>query len=163
MLRAIALLACALVANLVVGCGEGDTAAAPAPAPPAAVSPEPIPAADAPVTPVYQPVYTLEIKPSAADPNKSTVTWSAYVNTGGWTLTTDKVLVEDSMGATVARVYAILQSPGPDDMVAQAFQTLTGTHDADRKVDKAELSIKRTSKGDDTGFTPVYSIVKRTD
>ena len=155
--RVTALLACALVTASTPGCGDDPAA------PPAASSPEPPAVADAPVTPAYQPVYTIEIKPSAADPKKSTVTWTAHVNTGGWTLTTDRVLVEDSMGTTVARVYAILESPGPNDIVAQAFQTLTGTHDADRKVDSAELSIKRTAKGVDTGFAPLYSIVKRTE
>ena len=118
------------------------------------------PIANPPPRPAYQPEYTLTIEPNASGAG-SVVKWTAFVNSGGWTMATDKVLVEDSMGATVARVYIILEEPGPDEMVTQALETLRGEHATEQVVTKAELSVKRNTRGADTGgFAALYSIVK---
>lgn len=129
---------------------------------PAASTPAPAAAPNAPPAPQFKPEYSLTISTSDAEPKQYTVVWSAQVNTGGWKLTTDRVLVEDSMGKTQARVYAILEEPGPGEMVTQATETLTGTHDAGTtRIDSAELSIKRTRRGGEPSFMPVYAVVKR--
>ena len=139
----------------ILGCND-----APPPSPVAAPAQ---PAPPAPQIPDVKPEYTLEISSTDSTPKTYTVTWTARVNTGGWTMKTDQVLVEDSMGATAARIYAILEQPGPDTIVTQAVETLTAKHEAgERKIDKAELSIKRMVRGANTDFPALYSIVKET-
>jgi hypothetical protein len=141
-----------LLGCLAVACDKEPTPSTPAPAA----------APNAPPAPQFKPEYSLTISTSDAEPKQYTVVWSAQVNTGGWKLTTDRVLVEDSMGKTQARVYAILEEPGPGEMVTQATEKLTGTHDAGTtRIDSAELSIKRTRRGGEPSFMPVYAVVKR--
>lgn len=142
-LRSLASLA--LLAVL-VGCDNEPVAT---PATPAAPANPSAPAAAA----NYKPDYTLTL----AD---NTVTWSAVVNTGGWTMTTDQVLVEDSMGKTSARIYITLEQPGPDEITTQALETLEDKHTADRKLDSAELSVRRKIRNQDTTGAALYSIVK---
>lgn len=107
-------------------------------------------------------MYTLELVPDASNPPHMIVKWSAKVNTGGWSLKTESVLVEESMQKRIARVYAILESPGPEEIVTQSIETLSGSHDAGAvQVDGAELSIKRVTRGDKSGYLPMYVIVQR--
>lgn len=147
-----------LVAMLLGGCGE-EPAPAPAPVPQSSV-PAP-PAAPKQITLSPQD-YGLEIKASETDPKKYTVVWTARVPTGGWKLTTDSVLVEDSMGKTAARIWATLEQPGPDEMVTQAVETLSATHDAGTtKIDQAELSIRQHIRGVKYDTPALYGIVKR--
>jgi hypothetical protein len=128
------------------------------PATPAASAPP----ANAPRPAAPDPEYTLAVSDSEADPKTYKVTWSAKVNTGGWKMTTEQVLVEESMRKVTARVYVILEEPGPDEMVTQAQETLIGTHDAGAtKVDAAELSVKRTRRAGQPAFLPMYVVVKR--
>lgn len=101
--------------------------------------------------------YDYKIEPTG---EKSTVTWTAKVPTGGWTMTTDQVLVEETMGSVWARIYVTIEAPNPSEMVTHGFQTLTGKHDADKKVDKVELSVRRKTQGDDPGLKPMYAVVK---
>lgn len=141
-------------------CDNDPTPTAANPAPTAtAAPPPPPPAADA--APRFKPEYSLTISSTDAEPKQYSVIWTAQVNTGGWKMTTEQVLVEDSMGKTSARVYAILEEPGPGEMVTQATETLTGRHDAgNTKIDRAELSIKRVRRGgNDKGL---YVVVKQT-
>lgn len=112
--------------------------------------------------PAYKPTYTVEIQTMESDPPQYRVVWTAEVNTGGWKMTTESVLVEDSMGVTSARIFAILEQPGPSETVTEAMETVTGTHDAGtQQVDQAELSIKRIVRGVEYDFPPLYVIVKQ--
>lgn len=85
--------------------------------------------------------FAIELKP--AGPGR-VVAWSARVRSGGHALTTDRVVVD----GTTIRVFATLETPAPDAMVAQAFGTLTGESAvADPAVTTAELSIRRVVRG----------------
>lgn len=140
------------------GCDETPTSP-PVPstaAPVAAATPAPSAA-----MPEYKPEYTLAIEESTATPKTYTVTWSAKVNTGGWTMKTDRVLIEELNGANAARVWVILEQPGPSDMTTQAIETLTGKHDAGTtKIERAEFSVKRVVRGASTEFPSMYAVVK---
>lgn len=140
------------------GCGErGAEPAAPAPASkPAAAAP------NLDLQPTYpEPEYTLAIEKSESDPPQYSVVWTATVNTGGWKLTTESVLVEDSMGKTAARVWIVVHEPQPGDVVTQAVTTLTGRHDAGTtKIEKAELSAKHTVRDSKPTYPQLYSVVK---
>lgn len=71
-------------------------------------------------------------------PTPGHVEWTARVNTGGWKLTTDRIVVE----AGVAKVYATLERPLPGEMVGQAFTTLKGEGTA-ADATTAELFVRR--------------------
>lgn len=102
--------------------------------------------------------YDTRIEPAG---DKSTIHWSVKVPTGGWTMTLDQPpLIEERNTLVWARVYITVEAPNPSDMVTQAFTTLTGSFQADRKVDRVELSARRKTKGVETGFAPAYSVVK---
>jgi len=149
--------ACALL--LLVGCSDD--------APPAVAPPtnQASPAAAPPVVivPDIKPQYTLGIIASENAPKNYTVKWTAQVNTGGWTMKTDQVLVEDMMGKLTARIYAILEKPAAGEMVTQAVETLTGEYDAGEKaIEQVELSIKTNVRGVKSDFPALYSVVKTT-
>jgi hypothetical protein len=145
-----------------VACQEEENkpvAPPPAPAPaPAAAATSAQPAA--PEMPQLKMNYAIEVVSN--DAGDSIVRWSAPVPTGGWRLITDSVLVEDAMGdKKVARVWATLEQPNPSEMVTQAFTTVTGEHNAGKtKIDKTELSIRRTTRGVKSDFAPTYAVVK---
>jgi hypothetical protein len=156
-MRVLSILSVLVLLMAAVSCDDEPSSrpAATGPAKPAAPA-----AAERPAAP--DPEYALAV--SKSDPKACKVTWSAKVNTGGWKMTTEQVLVEESMRKVTARVYVILEEPGPDEMVTQAEETLTGTHDAGTtKVDAAELSVKRTRRGGQPAFMPLYVVVKRTE
>jgi hypothetical protein len=136
------------------GCDNSEPTTA-APAVPVAA---PAPAVDmTPATPVEL-EYTTRIEPNG--PDKSTIIWTARVPTGGWSMTTDSVLIEDDMGKMWARVWVTIESPDPNATVTQAFETLTGMHEADKPVEKTEFSVRRMIKGEIPPFAPLYAIVK---
>lgn len=92
---------------------------------------------------------------------KSTVYWTAKVPTGGYTMTTDQPpLVEERNTLWWARVYVTIEAPNPKDTVAQAFETLSGKFEADRKIDRVEFSVRRKVKGVESPWAPLYQIVK---
>jgi hypothetical protein len=145
-------LAALLLCIMLTGCGDDSPEQPAAATAPPAPAPQPLPAPDVKLE------YTLEF---STDAKSNSVTWTARVPTGGWKLTTDKVLVEDDLGKTSARIWAILEQPAPDEMTTQAFETLTGTHNAGAtKLDKAELSIKRIVRGQKYDTPALYAIVK---
>jgi hypothetical protein len=142
------------VTIFVAGCDDTTSQ----PAPPAVAAP----AAEAPKpkVPEYKPEYTVEVKTNAA--GHKIVVWTAKVNTGGWKLITDSVLVETPMDKMQARVWSTLEQPGPDEMVTQGFETVTAEYDAgDKNVEEAELSIRRMVRGVKSPWAPLYEIVKR--
>jgi len=110
-----------------------------------------------------EPTYDAAIEVISEDPPKYAATWSCAVNTGGWTMTTESVLVEaPSFGdGKIARVYVILEEPGPGEVVTQAEETLTGRHEADEPITQVEFSVKRTVRGDTSPWAPMYSVVKK--
>lgn len=124
------------------------------------------PASQTPAQPEWQralePTYDAAIEVISEDPPKYAATWTATVNTGGWTMTTESVLVEPpSFGdGMVARVYVILEEPGPGETVTQALETLTGRHETDLPITQIEFSVKRTVRGDTSPWAPLYSVVK---
>lgn len=147
----------AICAALLAGCGEEQVADTPAPPATPAAKPAAAPAAQ----PEFKPEYGLEII-ATGTPKKYSVKWTAKVNTGGYKLKTDSVLVEDMMGKQTARIYSILEQPGPDEMVTQAAETVEATYDAgDKLIEAAELSIKRETRGAKTDFPALYVVVKK--
>lgn len=109
-------------------------------------------AAAATTSPTTGPALDKRFAISIAD---AKATWTARVNTGGWALTTDRVVVE---GATV-KVFATLERPGEGEMVGQAFATLTGEAPADGAT-AAELSVRQTRRGEAADVR--YVVVART-
>jgi len=83
-----------------------------------------------------------------------TVAWTARVSTGGWRLTTDRVVLD----GTTLRVFATLERPGAGEMVGQAFTTLTADAPS-QGATTAELSVLRTRRGE-PGEAP-YAVVAR--
>jgi hypothetical protein len=111
--------------------------------------------------PAFEPEYTVAIEESTADPKTYTVTWAAKVNSDGWTLKTENVLVEEHNAAMACRIWATLEQPGPADKVTPEPQTVTGKHDAGEvKIERVELSVRRTTRGEKPEFAPLYSVVK---
>ena len=135
---------------------EKEPAATPAPSTP-----------QTPAAPEWQrapePTYDAAIEVISEDPPRYAATWSATVNTGGWTMTTESVLVEaPSFGeGKIARIYVILEEPGPGEVVTQAEETLTGRHEADEPITQIEFSVKRTVRGDTSPWAPMYNVVKK--
>jgi hypothetical protein len=147
----------AMGAALLAGCGEEQAARTAAPP---ATPPAPPPAAPA-EQPELKPEYGLEIIATGA-PKMYSVKWTAKVNSGGYKLKTESVLVEDMMGKQTARIYSILEQPGPGEMVTQAIETVEATYDAgDKLIEAVELSIKRETRGVKREFPALYSIVKK--
>jgi hypothetical protein len=108
-----------------------------------------------------RPEFTLAIEKSASEPPQSSVVWTARVNTGGWKMTTESVLVEDMMGKMTARVYVMVHEPQPGDIVTQAQETLTGRHDAGTtEIQQAELSAKHTVRDSKPTNPQLYSVEK---
>ena len=131
------------------------------PAPPAERAPE-TPSTPSPDT-GYQPEYSLSVDAESSGHVHPIIRWSALVNTGGWTMTKDEVVFDEVDGATIARVHVTLEQPGPDEMTTQALETLTGMHDAGhRRVDHAELLIKRVQRGVTPEQEPEYTVVEST-
>jgi hypothetical protein len=151
-----------LLAGL-AGCEEP----AQSPEPPPQATPDAKPAAKGPSVEELQqirPDYSIEIVTKESDPPQYEVVWTAKVPTGGWTMTTDSALVEDSMGKTSARIYVTLEQPGPDEMTTQAQETVTGRHDAGTtKVDKAELHVRRHIRGIKYDTPALYGNVARAE
>ena len=99
--------------------------------------------------------FAIELKPAAAGPGR-VVAWSVRVRTGGFTLTTDRVVVVDG---TMLRVFATLETPAPNAIVAQAFATLTGESNVgEPSVATAELSVRRVERGT-AAETVAYEVV----
>lgn len=150
-----------VVASLVLllcGCGDGGkptvTATDKTPAPPA-----PAPAKKTLVR--VTPVYDATLVTGEGEANPSVVTWSAKVPTSGWKMTTESVLVEDSFGKTSARVWVVLEQPGPDENVDAGEQTLTGEHKDPKKIDLVEFSAKVAVRGVDDPKRTLYRVEKK--
>lgn len=101
----------------------------------------------------FTPEYKLKLTDTGVE-------WSVRVNTGGWTMKTDHVLVEEINQKSTAQIFLILEQPGDDEMVTQAFETLSARHDAPN-LQAAELLVKRVIRGDDSTSASTYAIVKR--
>ncbi len=133
---------------------------APAAAPPAAPARPAVNSLD--LQPTHaRPEVTLEIVKSDDEPPHYTVNWTARVDSTGWKMTTDTVLVEEVIDGTVARVYTIVHEPQPGDTVTSTPETLTLSYDAGtRKVDKAELSLKHTVRDSKPTYPQMYAVAK---
>lgn len=108
------------------------------------------------------PTYTLVIEKSETDPKQYSVAWTARVNTSGWKMTTENVLIEDSMGKTIARVWIVMHEPQPGDSVTQVAETLAGRHDAGTtQIDKAELSAKHTVRDSKPTYPQTFSVIEQ--
>jgi hypothetical protein len=145
-----------IVALLILGCDQSSTT--PVTSDPATQPP----ATDLPPAPKASEVkveYDTRIETIG---EKSTVHWSARVPTGGWTMTLDQPpLVEERNALVWARVYVTIEAPGTDEIVTQAFETLEGRHEANRKVDRVELSARRKVRGQASDFAPAYVVVRK--
>jgi hypothetical protein len=140
------------------GCDDKPVSTPPPATPVAPAAPV---AQAAPEAPQFEPEYTIAIEESTTDPKTYTVTWAAKVNSDGWTLKTESVLVEEHNAAMACRIWATLEQPGPADKVTPEPQTVTGKHDAGEvKIERVELSVRRITRGEKTEFAPLYSVVK---
>jgi hypothetical protein len=144
---------------LFLGCDDEPTPPVSGqPAAPAAQAPAKPPL---PEVPAIEPEYAIAIEESTSDPKQYTVTWSAKVPTGGWTMKTDNVLVEEYMGKMAARIYVTLEQPNPSDTVTQAVETVTGKHEAGTvKIERVEFSVRRHVRGIKYDSPALYSVVK---
>lgn len=132
-----------------------------------AATPPPVPAADQkpktdpPKKPRYNPEYAIAIEESKTDPKQYTVTWKAKVNSQGWTMKTDSVLVEEYNGAMAARIYVTLEEPNPSETVKEEMTEVTGQHDAKTtKIERVEFSVRRNVRGVNYTSPNLYSVVK---
>lgn len=91
--------------------------------------------------------YKLEVGSDPNDAAKTVLSWTVRVNTGGWSMRTDHVEVDSSGGSPLARVYVVLEGPRGDEPVGQAFHTHEGSQTLDANVARAELWIRRTTRG----------------
>ena len=108
------------------------------------------------------PTYTVAIEESATEPPTYSVVWTARVDTSGWKITTESVLVEEDLGKSVARVFTIVHEPQPGDTVTTTPETLTARYDAGTKlVEKAELNAKHTVRDSKPTYPQLYSVVQR--
>jgi hypothetical protein len=133
------------------------------PAEPVALEKSAPAAAPAPVAAAteYKPEYAVAIEQSSASPKTWAVTYSAKVNTGGWTLKPDSVLVEEHNGMMACRIYATLEQPSPSSVVTQAFETITNKYDAGTvEIGRVEFSVRRKTAGMESPYQPMYSVVK---
>jgi len=152
-----------LVVLVLTGCEkEAPPAAGPAAAAPAGAKPS-APNLDLQPTHARPTEYTVAIEKSATEPPTYSVVWTAKVDSSGWKITTESVLVEDDgLGKTVARVYTVLHEPRPDDSISATPEVLTARYDAGEKVvEKAELSAKHTVRDSKPTYPQMYTIVKR--
>lgn len=141
------------------GCDSKPAEPVASPAPPAA----PAEAPKAPVAnaPAYKPEYALAIEQSTTTPKTYAVTYSAKVNSGGWKLTSDSVLVEEYNGMMACRIFATLEQPNPSATVTQEMQTITGKYDAGTvEIGRVEFSVRRQVNGVTYTSPAAYSVVK---
>jgi hypothetical protein len=83
------------------------------------------------------------------------------VNTTGWTMKTDSVLVEEHNGAMAARIWVTLEEPNPADKVTEEMTDVTGTHNAGAtKIGRVEFSVRRNVRGVKYTSPNLYSVVK---
>lgn len=88
---------------------------------------------------VTDPNVTLAIEPDGS------LAWTVRVNTGGWSLATDRVELPPT---GTARVFATLTRPASGEMVGQAFATLAGRHEASNgPIERAEFLVRRVVRG----------------
>lgn len=133
----------------------------PAPPPPPVSTPT-AEASQPPEMPEVEPEYTLKVVSSTETPKTYKVVWTAKVNTGGYAFKTERVLIEDDMGKTAARVYATLEAPGKGEMVTQAVTTVQAEYDAgERQIDVADLWVRRMTRNETPEFQPLYGMVKQ--
>lgn len=151
----------------IAGCDDQrGTAATSATSPTSPTSPTsaeraPKPASNLDLQPTHpQPEYTLAIAKSETAPATYTVVWSVRVDSSGWKLTTEQVLIEDYLGGNIARVTIIVHEPQPGDSVTEGFQTLYGRHDAGiTQIQRAELTAKHTVRDSKPKYPQLYSVV----
>jgi hypothetical protein len=105
--------------------------------------------------------YAIAIEESTTEPKTYSVKWSAQVNSGGWGMKTETVLVEELNGAMACRIWVTLTQPHPTDVVSQGIETLTAKHDAGTtKIERVEFSARRMVSGVTPAYAPLYSVVK---
>ncbi len=105
-------------------------------------------------------VYDVQLKTGEGDDNPSVVTWTAKVPTGGWTMKTEAVLVEETFGKLAARIYIIIEQPNPEEVVTQAEETLKGEVKDKRKIERLEFSTKVYARGIDDPERASYGVMK---
>lgn len=138
---------------LLLGCDQSDPVSTSQPAPAA-------PKAPAAPEPIVEAKLEYDTRIETVG-DKSTVYWTVKVPTGGYTMTTDSPpLVEERNTLWWVRVYATVEAPNPKDMVTQAFETLSGKFEADKKINRVEFSVRRKVKGVESPWAPMYSVVK---
>lgn len=146
----------ALLSIFLPACDDKPTAT-PAPAPAVDQKPK----TDPPKKPRYNPEYVIAIEESKTDPKQYTVTWKAKVNSEGWTMKTDSVLVEELNGAMAARIYVTLEEPNPSETVKEEMTQVSGQHDAKTtKIERVEFSVRRNVRGLKYTSPNLYSVVK---
>jgi hypothetical protein len=134
-----------------------DKPATPAPTPAADQKPK----TDPPQKPPYKPEYAIAIEESKPDPKQYTVTWKAKVNSEGWTMKTDSVLVEEHNGAMACRIWVTLEEPNPSETVKETMTEVTGKHDAGTtKIERVEFSVRQNIRGVKYLSPNMYSVVK---
>jgi len=108
------------------------------------------------------PKYTLDIEKSDTDPPTYSVVWTATVDSGGWRMTTESVLVEENNRSIEARVYIVLHEPPPGEAVTVSPEVLTGRHDNKTEViHLAELTAKHTVRDSNPTFPQLFTVVQR--
>lgn len=107
-----------------------------------------------------KPVYDVTLKTGEGEADPSVVTWTAKVPTSGWKMTTESVLVEETTGKMAARVWVILEQPGPDEQVTAKEETLTGEATDKRKIERVEFSAKVAVRGIDDPKRAYYVVEK---
>ena len=118
------------------------------------------PAKEKPNVPAYKPTYAIDVKKN--DAGHTIVSCWAKVNTGGWKLTIDSGQVEEDMGVSTATLFATIEQPGPDEVVAQAFETVSADYDAgEKKVDVVSLSVRQMVRGVKSQWAPLYEPLER--
>lgn len=149
------------VCGLVFGCDERKQSEQKVEAMPKAYAP-PSPDEKHDWQPTHpEPEYTLAIEKSDANPPTYSVVWTAKVDSSGWTMATESVLVEESMRSWGARAYILLSEPGPHEKVKMEPEVLTGRHDCGTQVvHLAELSAKHTVLDSKPTYRQMYVVVK---
>lgn len=108
------------------------------------------------------PQYSLAIEKSDTEPPTYSVVWTAKVDSSGWKMTTESVLVEESMRSWGARAYVIVHEPGPHEKITMEPEVLTGRHDCGTQVvHLAELSVKHTVLDSKPTYPQMYAVVKQ--
>jgi hypothetical protein len=77
---------------------------------------------------------------------------------------TDRVVLGTSSEEPGARVFVVLEAPGPDELVTQAVETLKGSHELTNvRVRDVELLCKVYPRGTELEKKAAFVVVKRVE